>query len=126
MRNMLLAMMALAVCCVQVEAATPADATIHDAAQAVQNVVAPAVPAQPVQMQQVQSADVQVVETPTTAAPAVSTAAPVVVENQVVAQPQQYYYHQYRPQPKKQNVFQKLLELERRKNAWLRKTFLNK
>lgn len=29
----------------------------------------------------------------------------------------------YRPK-KKQNVFQKMMELERRKNAWLKKTFL--
>ncbi|NNE00114.1 MAG: hypothetical protein HKN47_22570 [Pirellulaceae bacterium] len=33
---------------------------------------------------------------------------------------------QHRRPAKPQNVFTKLIELERKKNAWLRKTFLNK
>lgn len=34
-------------------------------------------------------------------------------------------YYQ-RQQPRQMTVFQKLMELERRKNAWLRRTFLGK
>ena len=33
---------------------------------------------------------------------------------------------QYRNAPQQQNVFGRLLELERRKNAWLRRTFLGR
>lgn len=36
----------------------------------------------------------------------------------------QGYYQQQ--QPRQMTVFQKLMELERRKNAWLRKTFLGR
>lgn len=121
MRNMLFAMTAFAVCCIctTVNAATPADGVIQDAAQAVVESVpaAPAsVPAQPAPMQ---SASEGIIT---------EAAAPVAMQHQVVQQvqqPQRYHYHRH-PAPKKKNVLQKLIELERRKNAWLKKTFLNK
>tara|TARA_R110002049_G_scaffold4601_5_gene32024 strand:- start:42398 stop:42769 length:372 start_codon:yes stop_codon:yes gene_type:complete len=60
---------------------------------------------------------------------------PVVLDEQSVEpQPQAvhqhhgHYHHTYhRSQPrKKQSVFDKLMDLERRKNAWLMKTFLGR
>lgn len=36
------------------------------------------------------------------------------------------YANGYNYQPRQMTVFQKLMELERRKNAWLRRTFLGK
>ena len=59
---------------------------------------------------------------------------PVVMSGQaVVSQPQAVHYHQghqhtyHRHAPrKKQNFFDKLMDLERRKNAWLKRTFLGR
>lgn len=44
----------------------------------------------------------------------------------VVHQHQPVHYHYRQPAKKKQNVFGRLLELERKKNAWLKKTFLGR
>lgn len=129
MRNLLLAMMALAVCfSANTVSAAPHDDVIQDAAKIVEQ----SVPAPPeMEAPEAIAAPPQQAQTESTGASIVATHD---VQPQVVHQykaPQQpavqYQYHQYRrPAPKKQNVFQKLMELERRKNAWLRKTFLNK
>ena len=47
----------------------------------------------------------------------------VMMGQPMVHQHQPVHYH-YRQPAKKQNVFSKLMELERKKNAWLKKTFL--
>ena len=51
------------------------------------------------------------------------------VTDTTYAQPtyqQNYSQQSYQPQPQAQRPLQRLMELERRKNAWLRKTFLNR
>ncbi len=54
-----------------------------------------------------------------------ATAAPsYVVQQHQPAYAPQYQYRSAAPQ--KQNMFQKLMEMERKKNAWLKKTFLNR
>jgi hypothetical protein len=47
---------------------------------------------------------------------------PVVHAQRVIRQPRRMYYRS--PPRKKQSFFDKLMEVERRKNAWLKKTFL--
>ena len=57
---------------------------------------------------------------------------PVVIEGQTnVPQPQAVHRHHnhnyHKPAPrKKQSMFDKLMDLERRKNAWLKKKFLGR
>ena len=59
--------------------------------------------------------------------------APIVYDGPIVqSEPQPIQYHQghhhvyHRAPAKKQNAFEKLMELERKKNAWLKKTFLGR
>ena len=77
-----------------------------------------------------------------TMSPAIDgSTAPAMIEPPVVAHPaggapalapvavpaHQHHGHvHYHKVKKKQNFFQKLMEMERKKNAWLRKTFLGK
>ena len=64
-------------------------------------------------------------------APAVEVAPPIPAgtvvypESTVVQQHHHSMHHHHHP-PKKQNMFDKLMELERKKNAWLKRTFLGR
>ena len=60
--------------------------------------------------------------------PVINGGQPVAAQTQVVHRQQGHYQRPYRraQPPKKQNFFEQLMELERKKNAWLKKTFLGR
>jgi len=132
MRNLFLALAAVGVLTVSSSAfaATPDQSIVDSAGQAVvegvqSNVAMPApmvdhqmdhsmvgqsMPAQPIAAQPMISHD----------------HSGMVAQPMIVHQHQPAHVHYHRAPAKKQNVFSKLLEMERKKNAWLKKTFLGK
>ncbi len=127
MRNMLIAYAALGLLAVatSVNAQSPQHVMSDAAATVVQGVQAEAAVAAPMMdsgtvlhqpMHQPMHQQYEVVQGQNTA----------IAEPYVVQQHQPVQHYHARQPAKKQNVFQKLMELERKKNAWLRKTFLGK
>lgn len=129
MRNMLLALAALAV--LTVSSSVSADdqtSILQDGIEA----AAPAAPAQPIVDAQPQAenhvyADAQ--STPESYAEPQTMVhegqQPAAVQYESAPAPV-YYHHHHHVVKKKQTVLGKLIELERKKNAWLRRTFFGK
>ncbi|QDT13869.1 hypothetical protein [Planctomycetes bacterium K23_9] len=132
MRNLILALAAVGILTVSssVMAQSPEHSIVDSATQpivdGVQSDVAMPAPV----------ADHQVMEQPMVAQPIdqqvmtqgehAMVAQPMAAQPMVVHQHQPAHVHYHRRPAKKQNVFGKLLEMERKKNAWLKKTFLGK
>jgi hypothetical protein len=137
MRNMILALAAVGVLTVSssVTAQSPDQSIVDSAGQTIVEGVqsdvamhAPMVDHQPMDQSAVaQPIDHQVMtqgQDAMVAQPMV--AQPMASQPMVVHQHQPVHYHAHRRPAKQKNVFGKLMDLERRKNAWLKKTFLGK
>lgn len=133
MRNLILALAAVGVLTVSssVMAQSPDQSIVDSAGQAIVDGGVQSDVVMPAPMVDHQPMDQSIVAQPIdqnvmTQGQSAMVAQPMEAQPMVVHQHQPAHYHVYRRPAKKQTVFGKMLELERKKNAWLKRTFLGK